>query len=305
VSTPSAQAADGCAAVRAAHDEPLVATAPERASSWLLVEHPGPWPPDGLPEDLPADAAAVLDAATEAGIRPQLVRRVTTRRRDAFTVIAASCRPGIRWTVRRTLTDLRDLVELDLAALSEGTPPRFGTLAADPLVLVCTHGRRDVCCARLGRPLAVLLDAQLPGLVWETTHVGGDRFAPNVVALPDGSYHGGVTATDVPALAAALRSRQVLLPRLRGWAGMASAAQAADHFLRQHTGVRDLDGVHVVTCTPAPSGGACVEALVGETRWCVHVTSRPAVSERLTSCAGGGTYASPVAFELVSMRRHA
>lgn len=280
-----------------------MATAPERAASWLLIEHPGPWPSDGLPEDLPAEAAAVLDAATEAGIRPQLIRRVSARRRGVSTVIAASCRPGNRWTERRTLTDLRDLAGLDLAALAEGEPPRFGTRAADPLVLVCTHGRRDVCCARLGRPLAVLLDAQLPGLVWETTHVGGDRFAPNVVALPDGSYHGGVTTTDVPALAAAVTSGQVLLPRLRGRAGVPTAAQAADHFLRQHTGVRDLDAVHVVACTPAPSGETCVEALVAGDRWCVHVIARAGTRPRLTSCAGDGTYAAPSTFALVGIGR--
>lgn len=303
VSTPPGPAADGCAAVRAALDEPLVATAPEHAASWLLVEHPGPWPSDGLPHDLPPEAAAVLDAATEAGIRPQLIRRVSTRRRDVSTVMAASCRASARWTERRTVTDLRELADLDLAALAGGKQPGFGTLAAEPVVLVCTHGRRDVCCARLGRPLAVLLDAHLGGLVWETTHVGGDRFAPNVVCLPDGSYHGGVTTTDVPALAAALTSGQALLPRLRGRAGMPAAAQAADHFLRQHNDVRDLDAVHVVACTPSPSGETCVEAVVGAARWCVHVIARPGTRARLTSCAGGGTYAAPSTFALVSMGR--
>lgn len=303
VSTATRSAADGCVAVRAALGEPLVATAPERAASWLLVEHPGPWPGDGLPDDLPPEAAAVFDAATGAGIRPQLIRRVSGRRRDASTVIVASCRPGARWIERRTVTDLRLLVDLDVASLADGEPPRFGALAADPVVLVCTHGRRDVCCARLGRPLAVVLDAQLPGLVWETTHVGGDRFAPNVVALPDGSYHGSVTTAEVPVLAAALTSRQVLLPRLRGWAGQPTAAQAADHFLRQHTGASDVDAVRVVTCTPALSGETCVEAAVGATRWCVHVIARPSARERLTSCAGEGTYAAPATFELVSLGR--
>lgn len=295
----------GCAAVRAALAEPLVASAPERALSWLLVEHPGPWPSDELPGDLPAEAAAVLDAATEAGIRPQLVRRVAARRRDVSTVVVASCRPESRWVERRTLTDLRELTDLDLTALGEGRRPGFGSVAADPLVLVCTHGRRDVCCARLGRPLAVLLDAQLSGLVWETTHVGGDRFAPNVVTLPDGSYHGGVTPADVPALAEALIAGQVLLPRLRGRAGMQSAAQAADHFLREHTGARDLDAVHVVACTATLSGATSVDAMVGETHWRVHVVARPGSRPRLTSCAGDGTYDTPAAFELLSLERAA
>ena len=293
----------GCAAVRAALDEPLVGTAPERAASWLLVEHPGPWPSNDLPADLPAEAAAVIEAATEAGIRPQLVRRVAERRRDVATVIVASCRPDRQWTERRTLPDLRALRELDLAALAAGDPPRFGTRSVDPVVLVCTHGRRDVCCARLGRPLAVLLDAQLPGRVWETTHVGGDRFAPNVVALPDGSYHGGIAVSEVPALAEALMAGRVLPARLRGRAGLPTAAQAADVFLREHLGETSLQAVRVVGCTPAPSGHTCVELLAGHQRWCVHVTAVASSRERLTSCAGSGTVGAPVGLELLDLRR--
>ncbi len=115
--TPARQP-DGCAAVRAALGQPLLASAPERASSWLLVEHPGPCPWSGLPDDLPAEAAAVLDAARTAGVRPQLVRRVHHRQRDVATVVLASRRPDRRWTERRTLTDLRALADLDVAASS-------------------------------------------------------------------------------------------------------------------------------------------------------------------------------------------
>jgi hypothetical protein len=296
-------AATGCAAVRAALDEPLVGTAPERAASWLLVEHPGPWPSDDLPADLPAEAAAVLEAATDAGVRPQLVRRVRERQREVSTVIVASCRPDRRWIERRTLPDLRALAELDVAALASGEPPRFGERAVDPVVLVCTHGRRDVCCARLGRPLAVLLDAQLPRLVWETTHVGGDRFAPNVVALPDGSYHGDVSLDEVPALAEAVRIGRVLPSRLRGRAGMPTAAQAADFFLRERLGETSLQAVGIVASTPAPSGLTSVEVVVGSGRWCLHVMSRPGPTERLTSCAVDGTFDAPSAFELVDLRQ--
>lgn len=161
----------------------------------------------------------MLEAAGAVGVRQQLIRRVRDRRRSTVLVMVASCRPGDRWLERRSVTNLAELTELDLAALAVGVRPGFGELSSEPAVLVCTHGRRDVCCARLGRPMAVLLDQQLPGQVWETTHVGGDRFAPNVVSLPDGSYHGGLGLADVPALAEALADSRVMLPFLRGRAG--------------------------------------------------------------------------------------
>lgn len=78
-------------------------------------------------------------------------------------MIVASCRPGNRWLERRTVSDLSELAALDLAALAAGTPPGFGARSDEPVLLVCTQGKRDVCCARLGRPLARLLDSQLAG----------------------------------------------------------------------------------------------------------------------------------------------
>ncbi len=295
----------GCAGVRAALGEPLHGTAPERAASWLLVEHLGPWPSSAQPTDLPPEVVEVVERATAAGVRPQLVRSVSDRRRDAAAdaalVVVASCRAGERWLERRVLSDVRELTDLDLAALAVGVPPRFGTPSRDPMVLVCTHGRRDVCCARLGRPLALLLDEQLPGQVWETTHVGGDRFAPNVVSLPDGSYHGGLGPADVPALAEALRDGRVLLPFLRGRAGATVAVQAAEHFLREHLALNGVDDVELVAATTS-SGQTCVELLAAGGRWCVHVAARTTSPERLTSCAAGGTVGSPTTLELVSMR---
>ena len=60
----------GCAAVcRAARETPR-GTAPARARAWLLVEHPGPWPAFGWPEDLPAEAREALAAAAAFDVRP-------------------------------------------------------------------------------------------------------------------------------------------------------------------------------------------------------------------------------------------
>ena len=56
-----------------------------------------------------------------------------------------------------------------------------------PLVLVCTNGRHDPCCATFGRPLArVLREGAQRDDVWECSHIGGDRFAANIVILPEG-----------------------------------------------------------------------------------------------------------------------
>lgn len=51
-------------------------------------------------------------------------------------------------------------------------------------VFVCAHTRHDVCCAVLGRKVSAVLHQQWPERVWETSHLGGDRFAANALLLP-------------------------------------------------------------------------------------------------------------------------
>jgi hypothetical protein len=299
------QARASCAAVRLALGEPLLGTAPERAASWLLLEHPGPWPAEGLPGDLPVEAVTALQGAEERGVRPQLVRRARSRRRDVHLVLLASCRPGRAWLEARELADLGELADLDLDALGQGQAPGFGSRRRQPVVLVCTHGRREVCCARLGRPVARLLDAQLPpGTVWETTHVGGDRFAPNVVALPDGTYHGAVTRDVLGELCEAVVRGRVVLPHLRGRAGLPAAVQSADWFLRREIGELRLKSVLPLGWT-VEGDETRVELRVGDrdSRYLVVVRAEISVRKRLTSCASGGTTGCPISYRLVALER--
>jgi hypothetical protein len=81
---------------------------------------------------------------------------------------------------------------LDLARLAAAEPVAFGSPVGEPVFLVCEHVQRNACCARFGGPLAVELTARYPGQVFQTTHVGGHRFAANLVILPHGLYYGPV-----------------------------------------------------------------------------------------------------------------
>ena len=61
----------------------------------------------------------------------------------------------------------------------------------EPYVLVCTNGRHDPCCATFGRPLVRALRAsRWADRVWECSHIGGDRFAGNLLLLPESLYFG-------------------------------------------------------------------------------------------------------------------
>ena len=116
---------------------------------------------------------------------------------------AMVCFPARRLLLRTTFEDPLELLALDLAAVSRGrAPDRCSGRASweqveGPLYGVCTHGRHDACCAERGRPVCAALSELRPEQTWEVSHIGGDRFAANLVVLPEGLYYGHVEPESV------------------------------------------------------------------------------------------------------------
>ena len=281
-----------CASVSAAGDEPLLATA-SVVRSWLLLEQPGPWGADALRQSkLPDDVADTLhDRSTTHDVRVVLLRRPPARAeragtgdeqpeeeevddgsRDAFVVHSGSGEP---WMERRRLATAHDVLTLDMAAVTAGRPPGWGSLTREPLYLVCTNSRHDPCCGRLGRPTALAMAAVAGDAVWECSHIGGERFAANLVCLPHGLYYGRVEPDDAPRIAAAYQRGEIELDHYRGRAGDPFVVQAAELFVRRRHGLRGIDDVRPLAHTPIGTdavevvfttpGGGRYEALVGRT----------------------------------------
>lgn len=235
-----------CAAASVAIDEPLCGTAP-RASAWLLVEQPGAWGAKALTESAfdPALGAELERRAKDAGAKVLLVKR-PGRNANAESRRAFVCSPAAPFVEEIDLSDPVALLGLDLEAVAQGERTRLGQLRPGPLYLVCTNGRRDACCARLGLPVLRALEAVRPGAAWECSHLGGHRYAANVVCLPEGVCYGRVTATAVEELVRRHEQGELELGRLRGRASLAPPEQAAESFLRLHEGIAALKGLSLV-----------------------------------------------------------
>jgi hypothetical protein len=211
--------------------DPLIGTA-SPALGFLLIEVPGPWGRLALTDSrLDADVGRRVSArAVAAGLRALLIRRPgrhnpITRRRFAV-VDAQPGREAARWGEFVADHELLD-IPLDVTVAA----PSY-----DSVYLVCTHGRHDACCAMRGRPVAAALAAVRPEQTWECSHVGGDRFAANLVVLPHGLYYGRVDAGNVVGVVEAYERGEVVPHLLRGRSRWLPAAQAAQQFARERYG---------------------------------------------------------------------
>jgi hypothetical protein len=281
--------------------------------SWLLIEQPGPWTRDALEqvlaEALSLDKRTELDELSSQGLRPLLIRRPGRHLRERHmanrTVLVGGGEPGNRWLERIEVGDLRELSGLDLAAVANGTGG-LGQPVAGPIFLVCTHGTKDMCCAVLGRPLAAALEANYPGRTWEVSHVGGDRWAGNLLVVPDGYLHGNLDPMEATRVAKAALAEQIEPDRLRGRTSTASRwSQHAEIAVRQRFGVRGLDDVLAVHEEPLPGDGPDVQVWVvrvrnGRRLYDVTVRHRPPSRRAATRCAGP---IAPAAYVTEAIRR--
>ena len=225
-----------CAQASRERAEPLTATA-SRVDRWLVVQHRGAWGPDTVPmrRMSRAAASALARAANAAKARLVLVRRPHgVPDRLGREVFAVDSRPGRERVLARHVADDAELV--GLVPPFDGAPSDGWAAADGPLYLVCTHGRHDRCCAVRGRPVARALALHEPERTWECTHVGGDRFAANLVVLPQGLYLGRVEPDEVVAVVQALASGTLPAGRVRGRSSLSLPAQAAQSFARESSG---------------------------------------------------------------------
>ena len=222
----------------------------------MLLEQAGPWGREAVTESrLDRDLArALYRAAAAAHLRLLLIRRPGGRgASQPRTCFVAHTSRRDRWLERRRLGDPAELLELDMAGVVAGERPGFGEEATEPVYLVCTNGRHDRCCATYGRPLALALAASHGDLVWESSHVGGDRFAGNLVCLPGGHYFGRVGPADADRVVALHRKGTIDLDHYRGCCIDPTVVQAAEWFARRaHRAARHR---RPRPAGPRPAGG--------------------------------------------------
>ncbi len=234
--------------------EPLAGTAPQKRA-WLIIEQPGTWGEDALiesalPEGLGAELKKLQD---EWGIgvllarRPDIgaVERRTTKRRRLW--LAHTTPGGVRMRAG-SLDDISDVLRWDWQAILRGELPPIGRRSLDPVLFVCTNGKKDTCCAKFGREIidALRPDPELTGQIYECTHLGGHRFAATALLLPYGYIYGRLTVETAREVLSAAWKVEVQTELLRGRSALPQWAQVAEIAVRQQCNIRNADSLDVV-----------------------------------------------------------
>jgi len=211
-----------CAEECLLRQESPTATAPV-TSAWVAIEQPGPWQADALKPGnsrMPEKISKAIGGWTDVKvvfIRSRHRHKAKTRR-----LFVANVMPDKRWLMSAELIKIEQVLDLDAAAIAEGIKPGWLQERITPVTLVCTNGKRDICCALAGRKLINDLESRGEA-AWESTHFGGHRFAPNRLTLPDGRMYSGFDDS-----------------KYRGASGFTRIQQAAECKIRAAHGFDDL-----------------------------------------------------------------
>jgi hypothetical protein len=250
--TPTQETKQFCSDISLQAGEALYGTATQ-TRVYLLLEHSHVFGAKAI--EASSLSREVKERLVAFSAADKTTKALLIRRWSAFP------EPGIRFFIALArerdpilyefiLKDYKELLSLDIAAILEGDPQYLRSRRAHPLILVCANGRRDACCARKGLPV---LDAlhnaahdEEQSSVWQSSHIGGHRYAANVIFLPHGLLYGRVEPDSAPNLLHAYRHEQIFLDNLRGRTCYNEAAQVADYYLRQQTQALGVEDFHLL-----------------------------------------------------------
>ncbi|MGI9324358.1 MAG: sucrase ferredoxin [Pseudomonadales bacterium] len=214
----------------------------EQVDVWLMLEAPGSWPARAVEEGAVAtevaqwlERSAQKLSAQGLRVRPQLIKQPGRKLGEAgaqrtlligyaerlFQIVMQNDAQLLGLDVGEIVEDVRANREVQATRVNESH------------YFVCTNGRRDLCCARFGLPVYRQLQEQIGSRAWQVNHVGGHRFAPNVLSLPQGVLYGRVQPEDVDAFLQQVESGALAFAWLRGRAAYAPQVQAAEGLLAQ------------------------------------------------------------------------
>lgn len=210
------------------------------ADIWLLIEVPEAWGPKAVAQSsMPQSVKQHLASLSQISkrIRIQLIKQ-EPREKWPHQVFIGFTNEIAQRVINFKINSYEELLKLNAVSLIEGRLDLEYHEIHLPLYIVCTHGRHDKCCAKFGYATYKYMHSIAPGNVWQTSHMGGDRFASNVMSFPTGVYYGHVDESAANGIIEAESSHEIYLENYRGRTCYGKYAQVAEYFIRRESGIR-------------------------------------------------------------------
>lgn len=190
--------------------------------------------------DMPANVSTLVEDIAANGRRINLIHRQQQDPLRHSVFLMPEC---------RAYEVPREELASFLCAVQQGTSiaPWYTGNVKGSVVLCCTHGKKDKCCAKFGYRTykAISEEAQRHGSafdIWESTHLGGCRLAATAMLFPQMRKYGRIEIEDIPPLLQAEASNQPYLRCYRGDSTLTPAEQCAEIAALEWLQARDLKG---------------------------------------------------------------
>ncbi|HEY1096908.1 MAG TPA: sucrase ferredoxin [Alphaproteobacteria bacterium] len=234
-----------CGQLSRQYNEPLFGTASQFQSLFLL-EYSAPWGEKALAEsDIPQQVKIHLQLQMDGLTQPRLmlIRQNEKNTDGKITFYAVNNNPAKPFYNEFTLGSYEELLDFNL---SETLQYRQNA-SHEPLYLVCTNGNKDKCCAKFGMTCYKQLLTRIPKhRVWQCTHVGGDRFAPNIVMAPQGAYFARLGTEQMDHFIDQTEQGLIDLTYYRGLCWYGKDVQSAEYYIRRETGLLNFADLEFV-----------------------------------------------------------
>lgn len=219
----------------------MYGTAP-RVDVWLLLEYRGRWSGSAFKDSkIPKAVKSHLNKALKSisNSRLQLIKKRNNNDARLKFYIAVSKEKKAR-LYEFELKSYDDLLSLDIKRSMRSKKH----ICAEKKYIMCTNGEYDICCGKFGMPVYLdLAKGKYGSQTWETTHIGGHRFASTFVCLPHGVVYGRVREGKVAEnLIDEFEHGKINLSSYRGRSCHAYEVQAAEYYLRKETGITGITG---------------------------------------------------------------
>lgn len=261
-----------CSQIAQQTGEMLAGTA-VNANVWFLLQYDRPWQAKATTDnDLPPHIQEWLgQQLTAAGNgRLQFIRQHPTFAPLTFFIAIVDQHPPRLYEFQ--LTHYDDLLILDIPAIIAGDKAYEAYHRLAPLYLICTNGKRDRCCAKFGAAMFRAMQEAVGSAVWQTTHLGGHRFAATGMVFPQGDCYGHLSPDMLHDWTTAVAYHQILIPHYRGHAALSPVEQVADAHLRQQLNLTANDAVQVTAVRPQSDTEWQIELQAQSQTYRLHVT---------------------------------